>query len=148
MAISFVCLTCGNPRPMLGDCPFCGSQEIPSANTDTATINLEIGGPTCEEALDTLMHHIRAAAEVQIRVLIVIHGYGSSGRGGGIRRTVREALENNFFSDRVDEYYHGEDLVHRSELYQALIKRRPTLKQHLKQLKEGNAGMTLLIMRH
>jgi uridine kinase len=94
------------------------------------------------------MHHIRAAAEVQIRVLIVIHGYGSSGRGGSIRRTVREALENNFFSDRVDEYYHGEDLAHRSELYQALIKRRPTLKQHLKQLKEGNAGMTLLIMRH
>jgi hypothetical protein len=144
----FICPVCGNPRPMLGICPYCDSNEAPSPNSDTSILNLELGGPTSEEALETLTQHIRAASEMQMRVLIVIHGYGSSGRGGSIRRTVREALENNYFSDRVDEYYHGEDLVHRSELYQALVKRRPTLKHHLKQFREGNAGMTLLLMRH
>lgn len=133
---------------MLGNCPYCDSHEAPSPNSDTSILNLELGGPSSEEALEILTQHIRAASEIQIRVLIVIHGYGSSGKGGSIRRTVREALENNYFSDRVDEYYHGEDLIHRSELYQALIKRRPTLKQHLKQFREGNAGMTLLLMRH
>lgn len=148
MPISFSCPTCGNPRPLLGNCPYCDSHDLPNSNTDTVILNLELGGPTREEALEILTNHIRATSDTQIRVLIVIHGYGSSGQGGGIRQTVREALENNFFSDRVDEYYHGEDLVHRSELYQVLVKRRPTLKEHLKRFREGNAGMTLLLMRH
>jgi hypothetical protein len=89
---------------------------------------------------------VRAASEAGIRALIVIHGYGSSGSGGKIKWFVRDALENNYFSDRVDEYYFGEDLAFASSGYHAVIKRRSSLKQHLSQFKIGNAGMTVLLM--
>lgn len=132
----------------MGSCPYCGTDALPLKESDTITINLELGGPTTEEALDVLTAHIRIASEVDIRTMIIIHGYGSSGTGGSIRRAIREALENNFFADRVEEYIHGEDLMHRSSIYQDLIKRRPSLKSHCKSFKEGNPGMTILLMRH
>ena len=141
------CLHCGNPRPLLGDCAHCGSSELPQALTDTTVLNLEAGGPTVEEALDRLTQHVRGASEAGIRALIVIHGYGSSGSGGRIKWAVREALESNHFSDRVDEYHFGEDLAVASSSYQAVMKRRPGLKQHLSQFKIGNAGMTVLLMQ-
>jgi hypothetical protein len=124
----------------------CGSTELPQALTDTVVINLEAGGPTAEEALERLTSQVRAASEAGIRALIVIHGYGSSGSGGKIKWVVRDALENNYFSDRVDEYYFGEELALGSSGYQAVMKRRASLKQHLSQFKIGNAGMTVLLM--
>jgi len=144
---AFECSICGNPRPVLGVCPFCDTSAPAIAHSDTDLINLELDCPSSEEALDILTQYIRAASEAQIRALVVIHGYGSSGRGGNIRKKVREALENNYFADRVNEYYHGEDLIHHTVLYQNLIKRRPSLKKYCKTFKEGNAGMTLLIMQ-
>ena len=130
----------------MGHCKHCGSTDLPQALTDTVVINLEAGGPTAEEALERLTSQIRAASEVGIRALIVIHGYGSSGSGGKIKWVVRDALENNYFSDRVDEYYFGEDLALGSSGYQAVMKRRASLKQHLSQFKIGNAGMTVMLM--
>jgi hypothetical protein len=140
------CLECGNPRHLLGNCLSCGSTDLPQALTDTVVLNLEAGGPTAEEALERLTVHVRGASEAGIRALIVIHGYGSSGAGGKIKWLVRDALENNFFSDRVDEYYFGEDLSVGGAGYHAVIKRRSSLKQHLSQFKIGNAGMTVLLM--
>jgi hypothetical protein len=140
------CLECGNPRHLLGNCLYCGSTDLPQALTDTVVLNLEAGGPTAEEALERLTVYVRGASEAGIRALIVIHGYGSSGAGGKIKWLVRDALENNFFSGRVDEYYFGEDLSVGSAGYHAVIRRRSTLKQHLSQFKIGNAGMTVLLM--
>jgi len=130
----------------MSHCKHCGSTDLPHALTDTVVINLEAGGPTAEEALERLTQQVRAASEAGIRALIVIHGYGSSGSGGKIKWVVRDALENNYFSDRVDEYYFGEDLGLGSSGYQAVMKRRASLKQHLSQFKIGNAGMTVLLM--
>jgi hypothetical protein len=130
----------------MGNCKHCGSTDLPQALTDTVVINLEVGGPTADEALERLTTQVRAASEAGIRALIVIHGYGSSGSGGKIKWVVRDALENNYFSDRVDEYYFGEDLALGSSGYQAIMKRRASLRQHLSQFKIGNAGMTVLLM--
>lgn len=141
------CPECGNPRALLGECAHCGSHSVPLAVRDCIVLNLEIGGPSGEEALDRLTQTIRGASEVGIRALIVIHGYGSSGTGGKIKWVVRDALENNFFSDRVDEYYFGEGIAFASSGYHALLKRRPSLKEHLAPFKVGNAGMTVLLMR-
>jgi hypothetical protein len=60
---------------------------------------------------------------------------------------MQNALENNRYSDRVDEYFFGENVAYGSESYQTLLKRRPGLKRYLKRFKEGNAGMTVLLLR-
>jgi len=128
------------------DCQHCGSQALPVLQTDTIELSLKRGSPSAEEALDRLTHHLRRASEVGVKVILLIHGYGSSGEGGRIKWAVHDALENNYFSDRVDEFYFGEEVAYASDAYHALLRRRPSLKSHLKLFKEGNSGMTVLLL--
>jgi hypothetical protein len=131
---------------MLGECHQCGSEELPLTHSDTMVLNLKFDSPSAEEALDRLTIGLRRASEVGIKAIILIHGYGASGEGGKIKWAVHDALNNNYFSDRVDEYHFGEQTAFGSEAYHALLRRRPGLKAYLKHFKEGNAGMTVLIL--
>ena len=146
MTHSFECPECGNPRGMLGPCRQCSSEDLPLPHSDTVVLNLKFDSPSAEEALERLTIALRRASEVGIKAMILIHGYGASGEGGKIKWAVHDALENNFFSDRVDEYHFGERTAFGSEPYHALLRRRPGLKAYLKHFKEGNAGMTVLIL--
>jgi hypothetical protein len=148
MALTFACLACGNTRSMSAFCQHCGSADLPLALQDTFVLNLKRDGPSADEALERLTQALRRANEVGIKVMIVIHGYGSSGEGGRIKRALQDALNGNYFADRVDEYFFGEHIPYGSPQYQALLKRRPSLKRHLKYFKEGNAGMTVLLLCH
>ncbi|CAM3675211.1 Smr/MutS family protein [Polynucleobacter antarcticus] len=146
MTLSFECQECGNPRGMSEECCHCGSVGLPTVLNDTMVLNLKHDGPTVEEALDRLTIALRRASEVGIKAIILIHGYGASGAGGKIKWAVHDALENNYFSDRVDEYHFGEQTAFGSEAYHTLLRRKPSLKSHLKHFKIGNAGMTILIL--
>ncbi|WP_231969740.1 Smr/MutS family protein [Polynucleobacter necessarius] len=103
-------------------------------------------GPYVEEALERLTDYLRKSIEVGVKAIVLIHGYGSSGEGGRIKWAIHDALENNRYSDRVEEYYFGESVPFGSAAYHALLKRRPSLKRYLQRFKEGNAGMTVLLL--
>ena len=133
-------------RTLFNQCPHCGSDNLPILSSDTIELNIKQDGPSIEEALDLLTDCLRKSLEVGIKAIVLIHGYGSSGEGGRIKWAIHDALENNRYSDRVDEYYFGEDVPFASEAYHALLKRRPGLKRYLKRFKEGNAGMTVLLL--
>ncbi|MEI6612319.1 DNA mismatch repair protein MutS [Polynucleobacter sp.] len=140
------CPDCGNVRPLFEECPHCGSQNIPVLNSDTVEINIKQGSPLVEDALGQLTDHLRKSMDLGIKAIVLIHGYGSSGEGGRIKWAVHEALENNQYADRVEEYFFGEQVPFGSEPYRALLKRRPGLKSYLQRFKEGNAGMTVLLL--
>ena len=146
MTHSFECPECGNPRGMLGECRQCGSEALPLPYSDTLVLNLKSDSPSAEQALERLTIALRRASEVGVKAMILIHGYGASGEGGRIKWIIHDALENNYFSDRVDEYHFGENTAFGSDPYHALLRRRPSLKPHLKYFKEGNAGMTVLLL--
>jgi Smr domain len=146
MTHSFECPECGNPRGMLGECRHCGSEDLPLPLGDTLVLNLKFDNPSAEQALDRLTTALRRASELGVKAIILIHGYGASGEGGKIKWAVHDALENNYFSDRVDEYHFGEQTAFGSEAYHALLRRRPGLRSYLKHFKEGNAGMTVLML--
>ncbi|SNX28644.1 Smr domain-containing protein [Polynucleobacter meluiroseus] len=131
---------------MQDSCEHCGNADLPSVLSDILVLNLKHANPTVEEALERLTIALRRVSELGIKAVILIHGYGSRGTGGHIKRAVHNALENNFFADRVDAFYFGEEVAYSTQAYHALIKRRPNLKDHLKYFKEGNAGMTILLM--
>ena len=133
-------------RTLFNQCPHCGSDNLPILSSDTIELNIKQDGPYVEEALDLLTDYLRKSLELGIKAIVLIHGYGSSGEGGRIKWAIHDALENNRYSDRVDEYYFGEDVPFASEAYHALLKRRPGLKRYLKRFKEGNAGMTVLLL--
>ena len=133
-------------RTLFNQCPHCGSDNLPILSSDTIELNIKQDGPYVEEALDLLTDYLRKSLELGIKAIVLIHGYGSSGEGGRIKWAIHDALENNRYSDRVDEYYFGEDVPFASEAYHALLKRRPGLKRYLKRFKVGNAGMTVLLL--
>ena len=140
------CSDCGNPRPLFKQCPHCGSESLPVLATDTIEFNIKQDGPYVEEALERLTDYLRKSMELGIKAIILVHGYGSSGEGGRIKRAIHDALENNRYSDRIDEYHFGEDVAFGSDAYHALLRRRPGLKRYLKRFKEGNAGITVLLL--
>jgi hypothetical protein len=113
---------------------------------DTVELNIKVGNPTVEEALDQLTQKIRSLQALGVKAIILIHGYGSSGEGGHIKRGLHTALENNRYADRVDDYYFGEQVVFGTQACEALLKQRPGLKQYLRHFKAGNAGMTVLLL--
>jgi hypothetical protein len=134
-------------RALFDQCPHCSSIALPILRSDTIELNIKQDGPYVDEALERLTEYLRKSLEVGIKAIVLIHGYGSSGEGGRIKWAIHDALENNRYSDRVDEYYFGEDVAYGSEAYHALHKRRPGLKRYLKRFKEGNAGMTVLLLK-
>ncbi|MCR5200847.1 MAG: Smr/MutS family protein [Saccharofermentans sp.] len=56
------------------------------------TINLEAGMPTSQAAMNTLNNRIYAERASGARCVKIIHGYGSTGRGGAIRKECRRKL--------------------------------------------------------
>lgn len=141
------CPDCGNMRALFNQCPHCGSDLLPVLSSDTIELNIKQDGPYVDEALERLTDSLRKSLEVGIKAIVLIHGYGSSGEGGRIKWAIHDALENNRYSDRVDEYHFGENVAFGSQSYHALLKRRPGLKPYLKRFKEGNAGMTVLLLK-
>ena len=140
------CPECGGERQVMGVCRLCGSIEIPEAITETLIFDLELGASLVGEAISKFEQYLEVASNAGFKTMLVIHGYGSSGKGGEIRKTLRDNLERNFYSDRVIDYYLGEDLKEGNESYMQLIKRRPALKRQSSQFKNNNAGVAVLLL--
>lgn len=72
-------------------------------------INLEEGKPTCDEALSELKSAVQSAKQSKYKCLIVIHGYGSSGKGGKIREKARQWLNAQVKNGKLKTVINGED---------------------------------------
>lgn len=55
-------------------------------------VNLELGMPTVQTALSQLTLELRRTRSMGCTALKIIHGYGSSGKGGKIRVQARSRL--------------------------------------------------------
>ena len=94
-----ICQICGNERSMTNaHCPFCDAvTETPNDQKpkifSQKTVNLEAGRPLLEVALNHCRAVIDDAKINEISVITLIHGYGSSGKGGVIRSECRKILE-------------------------------------------------------
>lgn len=147
---TIVCSTCGNPRHLLSsECRFCGDQSSPEISAGrplTYTINLEQQMPTVDEALDRFDDELRKVMHAGFKMIKVIHGHGSSGIGGNIRRAFRDAMEHNRWGHLIREVYYGEELSFGRDGLIELQKNHPSIKKQLSRDIFGNAGITLLIM--
>ena len=74
-------------------------------------INLEAGMPTSADALKLLKSSIVNAKSGNVGCLYIIHGYGSSGRGGVIREKVRQWLHAQERNGAVKTVINGEDFT-------------------------------------
>ena len=67
-------------------------------------INLELGRPYVEDAMNRLDFELKHCGDK--KVVKIIHGYGSSGKGGVIKEVCREALNERKDIKRI---VYGED---------------------------------------
>ena len=74
-------------------------------------INLEAGMPTSADALKLLKSSIENAKSGNVGCLYIIHGYGSSGKGGVIRDKVRQWLNAQVRNNTVKAVINGEDFT-------------------------------------
>lgn len=142
------CDVCGNEAPAaVIRCPFCGAQRSgfpPRADQSPyRTLNLEKGMPTVDQALRRLRAEIASAAIRGSRILILIHGYGSSGEGGAIKGEVRRLLEGMQKKRQINEFLPGEECDLRRGRGRQMVRRFPFLKTYLR---KTNPGISIVIV--
>jgi len=147
-----LCQICGNEiRHGAKICAFCGSaqeenhQEQKVRKFAHRTVNLEAGMPLVEPALQQLYAAIQEARMLDIQVLTIIHGYGSSGRGGAIRKECRKILGYMKSRGELSGVIAGEEFYRRNGPVRDLLKRFPQLENN-SNLNRGNKGITLAIL--
>lgn len=147
-----LCQICGNEiEGSRAVCPFCGSRQTNSPLRSKVksflhrTVNLEQGMPFVENALSHLQAAILEAKSAQVQVLTVIHGYGSTGKGGAIRTECRKTLDYMCSRGQLNSYIPGEDFSKHNGRVKELINRYPQLGLN-KNLNRRNQGITLVIL--
>ncbi len=98
-----------------------------------------------EVALNRLDEVIADAQRNSVSVLTLIHGYGSTGRGGAIRSECRMTLDYLKSKGLINDYIAGEDFNKRSGRVKALLRRYSPLSSD-RNLNNGNQGITLVIL--
>lgn len=149
MAALVSCEVCGNGiKADVKQCPFCGAVaevSFPRQGPRQRIVNLEQGMPSVDQALDLLARKLDQARLEQCRVLTMIHGYGSSGRGGVIRQEIRARLQYLKHRAVINDFLPGEDFSTRTGSGRQLLRRFPFLRQH-RDLNRANPGITLVII--
>jgi hypothetical protein len=148
MAGEILCTVCGNEvDPSVAICPFCKETRDPECGVQGVeqfrVINLERGMPIVRDALKRLALELETASRTGLRALVLIHGYGSSGKGGAIKDAVRGQLQLSLDRGTLSEVLPGEKCGRRSGSARQIMKRFPFLEEFVQQ---SNPGITLVII--
>jgi len=110
------------------------------------TFNIEAGLPALDEARRLVIEQIRRAQREGVNVLKVIHGYGSSGKGGmlcvGLRKSFRLRRKEGVIRDFVA----GEDFSIFNATVLAMLEAVPGLRGD-PDLNATNEGITILWLK-
>jgi hypothetical protein len=146
-----LCHVCGNDAaPDQNSCIFCGA----SLGTVTAVtggsilhrvINIERGRPLVETALRKMENELARARMERVLVITLIHGYGSSGKGGRIRTECRKVLDHLKAAKKIKEVVAGEEFRKRTGPGKYLVSRFPELTEACRS-DFSNPGVTIVVI--
>ena len=142
------CETCGNEiadAAML--CKFCGSRQhhapAPAPRNGLRTVNIEANRPSVAEGVSRLENELLRARHAGIRVVRIIHGWGSTGIGGRLRDACRTYLSRELKARRVKAVIPGDEYSRATHAGRELMR-------HCHELKAGeradikNPGITFV----
>ena len=144
-----LCSTCGNPvSDAAVTCPFCGHPLSPESfaargSDDCLSVNLEWYMPSVADAQARLREEVARARESRARLLRVVHGWGSSGKGGKLAAGVRQVLEALAGRGEIRGFVNGEELTPAHVRGRALLARHPKWAA-LSRQDQGNPGVTIV----
>lgn len=107
------------------------------------TINLKTGQPDLETARRRLLEALESARGSGIKVLKVIHGWGSSGEGGVLGVGIRKSLRLRVKEGRVRQVVAGERFSSDSLEGRDLSGRHPAMRRD-PDFNRANPGITIV----
>jgi len=110
------------------------------------TFNVEAGLPTLDEARSLVAGEIKRAKREGVKVLKVIHGYGSSGKGGALCIGLRKSFGFRKKEGVIRDFIAGEDFTIFNNVVLALLEAAPDLRSD-PDLGATNEGVTILWLK-
>src|SRR6476620_10406316 len=110
------------------------------------TFNVEAGLPTLEEARRLVAEEIRRAKREGVRILKIIHGYGSSGKGGALCIGLRKSFKLRKKEGAIRDFVAGEDFSMFNETVLAMLEMAPELRGD-RDLDATNEGITVVWLK-
>ena len=108
------------------------------------TLNIEAGLPTVDEARQLLIANLRQAKQNGVVAVKIIHGYGSTGKGGALRGALRSSLLRRKKEGLVTRVIFGEKWSVFEEDTRYAIEHCPELR-HDRDLNRSNEGITIAL---
>lgn len=145
------CDVCGEPlAPQSTVCPYCESPQRPDLSAGRAggppvrDVDVEAGLPTVAEALRRLEAQLDRARADGVRVVRVIHGWGSaSGGGGKIRAAARQWLRQRHERGEIRSFLLGDHYTHACPEGRDFLRRHPALRPS-ENSDRNNPGITFV----
>ena len=110
------------------------------------TFNVEAGWPTLDDARRLVIAEIKQAKRDRARVLKVIHGYGSSGKGGTLCVGLRKSFGLRKKEGSIKNFIAGEDFSIFNETTLDLLEAVPELRGD-PDLGATNEGVTIIWLK-
>ncbi len=108
-------------------------------------VNIEADMPTVEEARQLLLAEVKQARQSGVKALKIIHGYGSTGKGGALRGALRTSLLRRKKEGLVTRVIFGEKWSVFEEDTRYAIEHCPDLRND-RDLSRSNEGITIAIL--
>jgi hypothetical protein len=108
-------------------------------------INVKKDFPTIDYALYLIDQEIKFSKATGNRAIVVIHGYGSSGKGGVIKEAIKNYLPDLKRKRVIIDYVHGENWGETNPIRQKICEACPDLilQENLQSL---NSGVTVIFV--
>jgi hypothetical protein len=108
-------------------------------------INIEYGMPTVQVAMPLLTERLRSMKKSGVKAVKIIHGYGSTGKGGRLRKATLKLLDESKQSGLIKEFVIGEQWSKFELRTLTLIDRIPQLYKD-QDLERHNRGITVVFL--
>lgn len=131
--------------PVFRDDPLPQKRKKPSAGKAIPRLNLEEGMPLVEEAVSRMkmgLQELRVSGEKTVKL---IHGYGSTGKGGRIRIGVRKELAALKNKRMIRDFVIGEDFGPFNEACREAVAQDQTVRKDI-DYGRSNHGITVVML--
>jgi hypothetical protein len=108
-------------------------------------IDIEYGMPTVDVAMPLLTERLRSLKKSGVKAVKIIHGYGSTGKGGRLRKATLTLLDELKKSGSIKEFIGGEQWSKFELRTLTLIDRTPQLYKD-QDLERSNRGITIVFL--
>lgn len=108
-------------------------------------VNIEVGMPTADVAEKKVLFEISTAKREGVKVLKIIHGYGSTGVGGKLKESIGKLLELKKKAGSIKAFVNGGDFDIFNQSTREILDACNELRQD-KDLGNHNYGITILLL--